>query len=104
MFGNDQRMLAQAQSAQASAMYQNAANAHAPRELRVLERIDGIRSGLLEINGRLSGFLSRLNNAPPAPGSASDATPPIGLIGMIEQSEQAIRENIDLLIKLNDAF
>jgi len=74
----------------------------APRELRVLERVEGIRGGLAELVSRIESFHDRLSGS----GSDAAAKTPIssGLLGMISDAEESLRRAHTLIESLHGSF
>lgn len=78
-------------------------NSNMPKELGVLQRVDGMRSGLQELRARMERFFDRLdgnagqNAANQAPVSAS-------LSGTLTDAESELRTCLHLADTLHDRF
>lgn len=94
-------------TADAAAIYKTQAIAQSgnqPRELRVLERVEGLSGGIGELATRLEMFIARLQNAPTTDETKNAAMPPQGLADNITMAEQRLRYCLELIAKINGAF
>lgn len=92
--------------AKASAFNQvghGAANALAPKELGIIQRVDGINSGLKELRQRLEIFSDRLD-ATGRPGTDQTESCAIGLNGTLTDAEGELRTCLHLVNTLHDRF
>lgn len=76
----------------------------APKELGVLQRVEGLRGGLSELQGRLEAFHSRIGGTPPAtmPGGGSAA--PSSLGAQLSVIEEHLRVCMRMLEEINGVF
>lgn len=86
--------------AQAVSM-QNAVTA--PKEIGVLQRVDGLLVGLSELKGRLQAFDARLAGNGLDASSASQ-TLPVGLLSTLSDAEGTLRDCLAMVGSLNDRF
>lgn len=88
--------MAQAQ-VQPNTAYQNQ-----PKELGLIQRVEGLRSGLDEIHSRLKGLGDRLSGMG---GNANTSDPtPCGLPGNLSCAETRIREILTLIDMFDRSF
>lgn len=92
-----------------SAQYQNAVSAinqgiaAAPRELRILERLEGMSGSIQELEAFLSVFSSRLTGQI-LPTSNAERPPSAGIFDSIGRVEEGLRNCRELVRKLDDTF
>lgn len=79
------------------------AQAGQPKEIGVMQRLDGIRSGVNEIEYQLRAFIASLHGTPPTAEATAAAHPP-GIIGSLSDTEASIRETMNMLKQLAEAF
>jgi hypothetical protein len=73
-----------------------------PKELGVLQRTEGLASGLEDLQSRIENFIGRVAGGVP---DKSDSAPtPAGIVGHLLLAETRLRECLVLVQKLNDAF
>lgn len=73
-----------------------------PKELGVLQRVDGMRSGLQELRARLERFFDRIDgNARDAKEQSPSAA---SLTGIIADAESELRICLQMADSLNDRF
>lgn len=82
---------------QVSAQY-GAQTATAPKEIGLLQRVEGVRGGLQDILERVASFESRIAGAPPV----ADPSRPVstGLSGTLDDAENSIRAIMSTLGRL----
>lgn len=78
--------------------------APAPKEIGILQRIEGVNGGVSEIRMRLESFGARLRGEPEMSPNAQATTRAAGLTSAITDTENEIRACIGLLTQLSDAF
>lgn len=85
-------------------LQQSAANSLTqPKELGVLQRVDGMRSGLQELRARMERFFDRLDgNA--GEKAANGATSAASLSGTLSDAETELRTCLHLADTLHDRF
>lgn len=88
-------------SGQTIGMYQNAIEHH-PKELGIIQRIDGLDSGLSELKAWLENLLARVNGDPTAGECGMDR--PSGIPAALSSAEGRLRDCLNLSAKLNDLF
>lgn len=73
-----------------------------PKEIGFLLRIEGVRGGLDEIQGRLRGFRDRIYSQ----GNSPDKSVPMpaGIAGNLSESEDRIRSILELIGELEQVF
>lgn len=78
-------------------------SAAAPKEIGVIQRLEGIRSGVNEIEYQLRAFIAALHGNSPTPEATAGVHPP-GITGTLSGTEASIRETMGMLKQLADAF
>lgn len=76
--------------------------ANAPKEIGLLMRVEGVRSGLQEISARLDTFAAKLNGIPTSEASPQPA--PCGLPANLSEMEAHVRSIMATLGQLHDAI
>lgn len=74
-----------------------------PKEIGVMQRLDGVRSGVSEIEVQLRAFISALQGTP-APQNPNMPVSQPGITGVISDTEASIRETLSMLRQLADSF
>lgn len=92
-----------AQAANTVYNHQATPTATAARELRIIERMNGVSSGVEELADRLESFIARLSCEGLSAQNKADQ-PPAGIVDLISRAENNLRRCFDLIGKLNDAF
>lgn len=87
----------------AGAMNAMADAAAQPREIGIIDRVNGLAGGTTELADRIQFFVSRIHNLPPTADPKKD-TPPLGLSATIAEAESQLRRCFEMLNALNDAF
>jgi hypothetical protein len=85
----------------------DAQSANKPKELGFLDRIAGIRGGLDELHERLCAFGGRVtggNPDVPRPGSGGGGPAQTGLHGELASAEERLRQCMQVLGAINQAF
>jgi hypothetical protein len=78
---------------------------NAPKELTILQRLDGLTGGLGELHGNLHNFMRRLGlDQPEAAEALGNAPAPHGIEMTLSFAEQHLRECMNALTRLNDRF
>jgi hypothetical protein len=77
-----------------------AQNATAPRDLGIIERVQGLNSGLSELYVRLSSLIERVDGSGSA-GAKSSPLPAAGLSNVLTDAEGSLRGCMELLGQLN---
>jgi hypothetical protein len=77
--------------------------AGAPRELGVLERVDGISAGLSDLHEKLRHFGGRLAGDAPSNESAASPIAP-GIAGTLSMAEARLRDCHQIVDALHKAF
>jgi hypothetical protein len=75
-----------------------------PREIGICDRVQGLNSGLTELNGRLCSFLSRLNGVPMPAMNGAQPLPAGGLTGSLSEAEALLRECFNVISALDEKF
>jgi hypothetical protein len=83
---------------------QNTAYAQQPKELGIIQRVQGLASGLGEVRERIRVFNERLGFEPPAPPMQPAPAMESGIPAQIMAAEEHLRECINALNRLNDLF
>lgn len=78
--------------------------ANVPKELGILQRLEGLNGGLCDLRSRLENFSSRLGFGHPPGAAGSSAPMPSGITTQIGSAEEQMRECIAILTRLNDLF
>lgn len=76
---------------------------NAPKELGLMQRVEGLRCGLQELRERLEGFGGRIAGHDTAK-SPTGSAPIGGLPGNLLVAEENLRECMALLSQLSEAF
>lgn len=76
--------------------------ASAPKEIGILQRVDGVRSGLEELAGRLEGFVGRLGGG--ISGNVAATPSPPGLVTSLSDAEGHLRRCFEIIGQLDNAF
>jgi hypothetical protein len=82
----------------------NPAGLNKLREIGICDRVQGLNSGLRELNGRLCSFLSRLNGVPMPDMNGAQPTPAGGLVGSLSEAEAILRECFNVIGALDEKF
>ncbi len=89
-------------SNQEIANYKNAAQANQPRELRIMERIDGINQSVDQLAAFLEAFTGRVTGS--LQGDNTDRPPSAGILDSIGRIEEGLRRAHALVRDLDNAF
>lgn len=81
---------------------QNALGANQPKELGVLQRVEGLRSGLSQFKGRLIAFQDRLQGT--GDQSVKESMPAAGIYGNLSEAENDLRTCMSILSAIDGAF
>lgn len=74
-----------------------------PKEIGICQRMEGVVSGLSEMQERLEVFLARVGGVS-GPGKASGEPMPNGLPTLLSCAETRLRECLRLMNGMSDAF
>lgn len=88
--------------AQAQNTYPGQVQTVAPKEIGFLQRAEGVRSGLDEIEQRLQSFCARVSGGPQEGQKSSPAGS--GLGSVLSDSEDSIRRLLNILSTMEQAF
>lgn len=77
--------------------------ATAPKEIGLLQRVEGVRGGLAEILERAANLECRISGTGPVP-AGNPAPIPNGLASSLADAENSIRAIMQALGRLNEAF
>lgn len=75
-----------------------------PKELTLLQRSEGLVTGLAELRARLDSFSSRISGHPQPATTDAPRPMPCGLPAHVSEAESELRSCFDIINKLNDAF
>lgn len=75
-----------------------------PKELGILQRVEGLSSGLHELLDRLDGMSSRLQGVGSADANAKQPPPTSGIYGALNAAEDRLRAALAMASELNDRF
>ena len=81
-----------------------ALGAAAPKEIGLLQRIEGVESGLEDIRNRMENLVARIHGGPASLPGTNPANRQAGLPAALSRIEAEIRESLNLLTQLNDQF
>lgn len=79
------------------------AGLNAPKEIGLLQRVEGVRGGLAEILERAANLECRISGTGPVP-AGNPAPIPNGLASSLADAENSIRAIMQALGRLNEAF
>jgi hypothetical protein len=74
-----------------------------PREIGILQRVDGLRSGLEGLRCQLADFIDRVSGSPSG-GSNAQSTAPVGIVNGLAEAEEHFRACLLFVAQLNDKF
>jgi hypothetical protein len=77
---------------------------NAPKELGLMQRVEGLRCGLQELRERLEGFGGRIAGHDTQKSPSNGGAPIGGMPANLSVAEENLRECMALLSQLNEAF
>lgn len=75
----------------------------APKEIGILDRVNGLSGGLYHLRLRLEGFGEKIHNKPQK-GEEPAVSPPLGIRDVLQNAEVELRSCLNLIDDLHSQF